>query len=307
MVSVSPASERDGLGVAAEALAGGSVVAIPTDTVYGLAVVPSVPGAVDRLFAAQGATEGCRPPGSGRHLGGRHNGGRASEGCGRAAGCPVLARTTDPGRPPERRVLHRPGRASLGPDTVGVRWPARHRRAAVPGAGPLGRHQRQPPRLPAGVDRPPGRQRLRRRRAGVILDGGPCDGVPSTVVECLGRPRDASVKEPSLGADIAGPPVGGASRDGSDERAVRSPAGSPGPLPFGFRGQSDTGGEQWCFQPSWSGPTARRQPVRRWPWPHSWPDRTAPVSTWCAGAHTSAAVSVPSGGASVSDPSRTRS
>ena len=36
---------------AATALREGAVVAIPTDTVYGLAVDPSVPGATDRLFA----------------------------------------------------------------------------------------------------------------------------------------------------------------------------------------------------------------------------------------------------------------
>jgi len=34
-----------------EALLDGEVVAVPTDTVYGLAVDPRLPGAVDRLFA----------------------------------------------------------------------------------------------------------------------------------------------------------------------------------------------------------------------------------------------------------------
>ena len=34
-----------------EALLDGEVVAVPTDTVYGLAVDPRLPGALDRLFA----------------------------------------------------------------------------------------------------------------------------------------------------------------------------------------------------------------------------------------------------------------
>src|SRR3989442_4247205 len=41
------------LAEAARALAAGLVVALPTDTVYGLAVDPTVAGAVERLFAAK--------------------------------------------------------------------------------------------------------------------------------------------------------------------------------------------------------------------------------------------------------------
>lgn len=39
---------------AAELLLGGSVVLIPTDTVYGLAVIPTLPGATQRLFDLKG-------------------------------------------------------------------------------------------------------------------------------------------------------------------------------------------------------------------------------------------------------------
>ncbi|HTZ09501.1 MAG TPA: L-threonylcarbamoyladenylate synthase [Acidimicrobiales bacterium] len=45
------------LDAAVAALQGGGVVAIPTDTVYGLAVDPSVPGATEALFALK-----ARPP-----------------------------------------------------------------------------------------------------------------------------------------------------------------------------------------------------------------------------------------------------
>lgn len=47
----------EGLAVAAEALRAGSVVAYPTETVYGLAVDPWSPAAVARLFAVKGRPE----------------------------------------------------------------------------------------------------------------------------------------------------------------------------------------------------------------------------------------------------------
>ncbi|MBR2837750.1 MAG: Sua5/YciO/YrdC/YwlC family protein, partial [Kiritimatiellae bacterium] len=40
-----------GLAAAAEALNGGGVAVVPTDTVYGLAARPDVPGAVARLYS----------------------------------------------------------------------------------------------------------------------------------------------------------------------------------------------------------------------------------------------------------------
>jgi L-threonylcarbamoyladenylate synthase len=45
--------EDQALDVAAEALALGELVVVPTDTVYGLAARPDVPGATDRLFQAK--------------------------------------------------------------------------------------------------------------------------------------------------------------------------------------------------------------------------------------------------------------
>ncbi|HSL98379.1 MAG TPA: Sua5/YciO/YrdC/YwlC family protein, partial [Candidatus Deferrimicrobiaceae bacterium] len=43
----------DGREEAARALRDGAIVAIPTDTVYGLAVAPSAAGGIERLFAAK--------------------------------------------------------------------------------------------------------------------------------------------------------------------------------------------------------------------------------------------------------------
>jgi len=45
-------------GAAAEALRSGGVVLLPTDTVYGIAVVASTPGATGRLFALKERSEG---------------------------------------------------------------------------------------------------------------------------------------------------------------------------------------------------------------------------------------------------------
>src|SRR5438270_13475370 len=49
-MGVFPVLGESGLVAAIAALAEGSPVGIPTDTVYGLAVDPFVPGATDRLF-----------------------------------------------------------------------------------------------------------------------------------------------------------------------------------------------------------------------------------------------------------------
>jgi len=48
------APQLDAIQEAATWIRGGGIVAIPTDTLYGLAVNPFDPGAVDRLFAAKG-------------------------------------------------------------------------------------------------------------------------------------------------------------------------------------------------------------------------------------------------------------
>jgi L-threonylcarbamoyladenylate synthase len=51
MTRVVPADDPAAIEQAAEALAAGEVVGIPTDTVYGLAVDPFRPDAVARVFA----------------------------------------------------------------------------------------------------------------------------------------------------------------------------------------------------------------------------------------------------------------
>ncbi len=168
---------------AAEALAGGWPVGIPTDTVYGLAADPFQPGASDRIFEAK------RRP--------------------RALNLPVLVDGMDQALAVSTAVPHvaltlmdrfwpgaltlvipvRPGLgADLGDDevTVGVRCPDHPVPLALcAAAGPLAttsanRHG-QPTLTTA--------EEVAREFADavpVVLDAGTCTGDPSTVVDCTG-------------------------------------------------------------------------------------------------------------------------
>jgi L-threonylcarbamoyladenylate synthase len=174
---------------AVEALAAGSVVAIPTDTVYGLAVDPFVPGAVDRLFevkgrprdvpiplligdlAAAGALGHPLPPGANR-----------------------LAKRLWPG-PLTLVVPRRPevvldlGGPADAPATVGIRWPdhalvtALCRRVGPLAVTSANMHGERPSTTAADVVRALGGS----DRVALVLDGGACAAPPSTVVSCLGN------------------------------------------------------------------------------------------------------------------------
>lgn len=168
-------------------LEGGAVVALPTDTVYGLATLPSVPRALAGLFALK-----RRPPEVAVPVlvGDEDQVGRVAE-LGPAAS--RLARLHWPG--PLTLVVPRAAgfEADLGGPagssaTVGVRWP-RHRlvESLCRRVGPLAvtsanRHG-DPPATTASsvVDLFAGEERL-----AAVVEGGICDGLPSTVVECRG-------------------------------------------------------------------------------------------------------------------------
>ncbi|MDQ4131949.1 MAG: L-threonylcarbamoyladenylate synthase [Actinomycetota bacterium] len=172
------------LETAAKALADGAPVAIPTDTVYGLAVDPFVPGATDRLFAVK------RRP--------------------RDVSLPVLVADRDQALSvatavPEvaRRLMARfwpgpltivlPSRPDLGADlgddevTIGIRCPD-HRvpLALCRSVGPLATtsanlHGQPTLSTAAEVVETFG------DAVSVVLDGGVCRGAPSTVVDCTGQ------------------------------------------------------------------------------------------------------------------------
>jgi len=184
---------------AAEALADGDIVAVPTDTVYGLAVDPSQPAAVARLFALKGRPGDVPLP---ILLAGPEQVAMVAGNLEPAAA--ALAARFWPG-PLTLVVPRRPGfEVDLGGpptarQTVGIRRPSNAVMVALCEIlGPLAvtsanLHGSIPATSPtevlevfAGSDQPT-----------VILDGGTCAGTPSTVVECRG-PASRCLREGTL-------------------------------------------------------------------------------------------------------------
>lgn len=173
---------------AVEALRGGWVVAVPTDTVYGLAVVPFLADAVSRLFSVKERPRDVPLPvlvaswAQVATVAGRLDG--AAE---------VLAVRYWPGPltlvvPREIRFAADLGGPPSAQATVGLRWPdhplvGRLCRELGPLAVTSANRHGSPPSTTAGE--------VAAAFAGAdalatILDDGTCDGTPSTVVECRG-------------------------------------------------------------------------------------------------------------------------
>lgn len=175
--------DASSLGTAARALASGLVVAVPTDTVYGLAVDPSRPGATERLFVLKGRPREVQVP---------VLVGDVEQVAGLAGDVPEVARRLMdrfwPG--PITLVLRRhPGLvADLGADqtTVGVRRPAHDvaialcRRSGLLATTSANLHGQPPLTTAHAVTEAFG------DGVAVVLDGGTCAGAPSTVVDCTG-------------------------------------------------------------------------------------------------------------------------
>ena len=165
-----------------EALSDGKVVAVPTDTVYGLAADPRLAGAVDRVFRLKQRPESFPLP-------------VLIAEADTAAGLAVLTPQADrlvarywPG-PLTLVLARRPGTGfELGgdPSSIGLRCPASPRlKELLARTGPLAvtsanRHGEPPLRTAQEVREHFG--------AGVVtvLDGGRCAGEPSTVVSLRG-------------------------------------------------------------------------------------------------------------------------
>jgi tRNA threonylcarbamoyl adenosine modification protein (Sua5/YciO/YrdC/YwlC family) len=163
---------------AAAVLAAGDVVAIPTDTVYGLAVDPSRPGATALLFAVKGRPDAVALP--------------------VLVGEPAVAFGLGVFEGPSARLAERfwpgaltvvvrraaaAGAFELGgdPDTIGLRCPANDlARRLLRTSGPLAvssanRHGEAPCHSADEV-------RAAFGDSVAVLDGGECEGLPSTVV-----------------------------------------------------------------------------------------------------------------------------
>jgi tRNA threonylcarbamoyl adenosine modification protein (Sua5/YciO/YrdC/YwlC family) len=170
------------LDVAVEALAAGAVIAVPTDTVYGLAVDPRRPGAAARLFAVKTRPEHFALPVLIADLTELAEIAQVSPAAYR------LAARYWPG-PLTLVLARRPGlNYELGGDSssIGVRCPANDLvRELLRRTGPLAvtsanLHGKAPLHTTDEV-----REHFEMHIT-VVLDGGRCDGQPSTVVSLTG-------------------------------------------------------------------------------------------------------------------------
>jgi tRNA threonylcarbamoyl adenosine modification protein (Sua5/YciO/YrdC/YwlC family) len=183
-VSVRDGSDPGAVEEAVRRLRAGEVIAVPTDTVYGVAVDPFQPGAVDRLFAAKERPKDVAVPilvASAADLAGLVEG-----------EVDVFARRLVERFWPGALTIVLPRKRDLGdldlggdPATIGVRCPD-HRlvRALCREVGPLAttsanRHKEPTPPDAAGVAEALG------DAVALVLDGGVCEGAPSTVVSVL--------------------------------------------------------------------------------------------------------------------------
>jgi len=175
----------DAVALAIDALRGGEVVALPTDTVYGLAALPAITAATDRLFTLKG----------------------------RASDTPIALLCADaaqalgvaaPDAPTQevRRIAERlwpgsltlvlPRRPGLGyelgepADTVGVRCPdhalVRTIAAAVGPIATTSANRHREPTSPTAE----GVAAIFGTGLALVLDGGRCEAPPSTVVAVTG-------------------------------------------------------------------------------------------------------------------------
>jgi L-threonylcarbamoyladenylate synthase len=228
-----PALFRAAVGRAVELLKQGELVALPTETVYGLAANALDAVAVGKIYQAKG-----RPAHNPVivHVASLDMAGRCVAAWPEAA--TRLARAFWPG--PLTLVLPRateiPDIVTAGGPTVGVRWPGHPFMQEVIRAGgfPLA----APSANRANELSPTCAEHVRKSlgdRVRLIVDGGPCQvGIESTVLDLTETPprvlRPGMIHEESLRAAAGRGVLGPASTQQLDARAAE-PARSPGQLP----------------------------------------------------------------------------
>ena len=178
--------DAEGRARAVDVLRGGGVVALPTDTVYGICVALDTPGGVERLFAVK-----RRPPDKGIMLLLERLEQAPTIGVMNAAAT-VLADACWPGGltviVPQRPDRPLPDVLTGGTPTIGLRMPDHESpRALAAGVGPLPTTSANVSGLPEGRDAAEIQSQLG-DAVDLILDGGPAHGGPaSTVVACTGE------------------------------------------------------------------------------------------------------------------------
>jgi L-threonylcarbamoyladenylate synthase len=174
-----------GRAAAAEVLRDGGVVALPTDTVYGIAVAVSTPGGIERLFAVK-----RRPPDKAIMLL-LDDAPQAARAGVMTPAAAALAAAAWPGGlsivVPQRPDVPWPAVLTGGSTTIGLRVPDHDApRALAREVGPLPTTSANVSGLPEATDAAGIVDQLG-EAVDLILDGGPAHGGPaSTVVDCTG-------------------------------------------------------------------------------------------------------------------------
>ncbi len=174
-----------GRAAAAEVLREGGVVALPTDTVYGIAVAVSTPGGIERLFAVKG-----RLPDKAIMLL-LDDAPQAARAGVMTPAAAALAAAAWPGGlsivVPQRPDVPWPAVLTGGSATIGLRVPDHEApRALARAVGPLPTTSANVSGLPEATDAAGIVDQLG-DSVDLILDGGPAHGGPaSTVVDCTG-------------------------------------------------------------------------------------------------------------------------
>jgi L-threonylcarbamoyladenylate synthase len=175
-----------GIENAIAALRGGSVIAIPTDTVYGISVALETPGGVERLFEVK-----RRPPEKAVMVL-LDDLSQAADLVGVTAAARALASLWPGGLTlvlPLRDDAPLPRALTAGTATLGVRVPNHETpRAIARAVGPLPTTSANPSGEPEARTAADVAERLG-DRLDLVVDGGPSPGgVPSTVVDCSAEP-----------------------------------------------------------------------------------------------------------------------
>jgi len=184
---------------AIETLRAGGVVAMPTDTVYGIGVARSTAGGIERLFAAK-----RRPPDKGIMLL-LDDAAQAGEIGVMTPAAVALAAACWPGGltvvVPQRPDVPLPEALTGGAPTIGLRVPDHDApRTLARALGPLPVTSANVSGLPEATDAD-GILKQLGAAVDLILDGGPAHGgPPSTVVDCTGT-RPALLRVGAVSAE----------------------------------------------------------------------------------------------------------
>ena len=177
------ADDPIGRAQAVDVLRAGGVVALPTDTVYGIAVALATAGGIERLFAAK-----RRPLEKGIMLL-LEDASQASAAASMTPAAAALAEAFWPGGltviVPQRPDVPWPPALTGGAATIGLRVPDHPApRALAAGVGPLPTTSANVSGLPEASDAAGILEQLG-DAVDLVLDGGPAHGGPaSTIVDC---------------------------------------------------------------------------------------------------------------------------